>query len=722
MLEISQSTTRRVMLKLYLSSDHIAPATGKTLAVKLSKAGAAFADPSAGATTATEQANGWYYVDLSTADTGTLGDLVVRGTCTGCDDSERLFGVSKATNRGMTALPDVASGSAGAVLIDGTGTAAVTTTAGKVLLQATQPGVTIPTVTALTNLPAATTDWLSGAAVKADAVTKIQSGLATPTNITAGTISTVSGSVGSVAGNVSGSVGSVAGNVGGSVASVSGSVGGSVASISGVTFPANFSALAITATTGKVTVGTNSDKTGYTISGTKTTLDALRDFNPASDTVAHVTLVDTCTTNTDMRGTNSAYTGTPPTESAIAAAVFDLATTGHTNTGTFGAAVVASASGGLDPQDVADLVISGLGTVDANVVTWLGSAPNALAAGKVDATASVSLGATAPAGWINTAAFAAGATVPRVTLVDTLTTYTGNTPQTGDAYAIVNDATFGNAQLVRSKVPANSLSVAANNMSYVNVMQWNGAAVATPATSGVPTVALATAPPTAAQIRTEMDTSSTKLAHLDADVSSRSTFAGGAVASVAAPVAVASIAANAVNAAALASDAVTEIQNGLATATTLSTVAAQATAIKSVTDKIDTGLESDGGSGYQATTVFLSNAPTGSGGGGTSGPTAVEIRTEIDANSTQLAAIKSKTDTIPDSPAAVGSAMTLNLTQAVPTTNAAQTVGDALNAARAQGFGKWAKVGTALTLYAADGSTIVRTFTLDSDTNPASRS
>jgi hypothetical protein len=41
------------------------------------------------------------------------------------------------------------------------------------------------TVTTLTNLPAVTTDWLTAAGVQADAVTKIQNGLATPTNITA---------------------------------------------------------------------------------------------------------------------------------------------------------------------------------------------------------------------------------------------------------------------------------------------------------------------------------------------------------------------------------------------------------------------------------------------------------------------------------------------------------------------------------------------------------
>ncbi|MEO0449098.1 MAG: hypothetical protein AAFZ74_02125 [Pseudomonadota bacterium] len=48
---------------------------------------------------------------------------------------------------------------------------------------------------------------------------------------------------------------------------------------------------------------------------------ALNDFDPANDTVARVTLVDTTTTNTDMRGTNSAFLAasfvTPPTASAI---------------------------------------------------------------------------------------------------------------------------------------------------------------------------------------------------------------------------------------------------------------------------------------------------------------------------------------------------------------------------------------------------------------------
>lgn len=122
---------------------------------------------------------------------------------------------------------------ASVLLSSGTGTGQISLSSGAVLLQATQTGVTIPTVTNLTNAPTAgdltatmktsvttaataatpvaasvtgavgsiatdgitatsiAADAINAAAVKADAVTKIQTGLATPTNITAGTITTV---------------------------------------------------------------------------------------------------------------------------------------------------------------------------------------------------------------------------------------------------------------------------------------------------------------------------------------------------------------------------------------------------------------------------------------------------------------------------------------------------------------------------------------------------
>lgn len=92
---ITQSVAKRVVLKAFLSSDHISPATGKTIAVVISKNGAAFGNPNAGATNATEIGNGWYYVDLDTTDTGTLGPLVVRGTEGTIDPTEIAFSVEQ---------------------------------------------------------------------------------------------------------------------------------------------------------------------------------------------------------------------------------------------------------------------------------------------------------------------------------------------------------------------------------------------------------------------------------------------------------------------------------------------------------------------------------------------------------------------------------------------------------------------------------------------------
>lgn len=58
------------------------------------------------------------------------------------------------------------------------------------------------------------------------------------------------------------------------------------------------------------------------ISGDAQSATDLKDFadagyDPSTNKVQGVVLVDTCTTNTDMRGTDSAYTGTPPTVAAI---------------------------------------------------------------------------------------------------------------------------------------------------------------------------------------------------------------------------------------------------------------------------------------------------------------------------------------------------------------------------------------------------------------------
>ena len=115
-MSIPQSVGYTVMMKVYLSSDHVSPGTALTMAVVISKAGGAFGNPSAGASNATEVSNGWYKFALSTTDTNTVGDLVVRLTGTSADDSERVLQVVDANTGGLGALPAVAAGSAGCVM------------------------------------------------------------------------------------------------------------------------------------------------------------------------------------------------------------------------------------------------------------------------------------------------------------------------------------------------------------------------------------------------------------------------------------------------------------------------------------------------------------------------------------------------------------------------------------------------------------------------------
>lgn len=101
---IPQSVTIRVPLQAYLSSDHVSAATGLTIAITISQNGGAYANPSGGATNATEIASGSYYVDLSTTDTGTLGPLFVKGTSATMDTIIAIYNVVSATTLGASNL------------------------------------------------------------------------------------------------------------------------------------------------------------------------------------------------------------------------------------------------------------------------------------------------------------------------------------------------------------------------------------------------------------------------------------------------------------------------------------------------------------------------------------------------------------------------------------------------------------------------------------------
>jgi hypothetical protein len=96
-MQIPQSTAKIVMFKAYLDTDHTTEATGKTIAITISKNGGAFGNPNAGATNATEVSSGWYKVTLDTTDTGTLGPIAVRGAQADIDDVGVLFEVVVAT-------------------------------------------------------------------------------------------------------------------------------------------------------------------------------------------------------------------------------------------------------------------------------------------------------------------------------------------------------------------------------------------------------------------------------------------------------------------------------------------------------------------------------------------------------------------------------------------------------------------------------------------------
>ena len=224
---------------------------------------------------------GWYKMALSQAYTNG-NDISFNFTGTGaipqtvniittaCDPTT-------ATNFGITGIPAVASGSAGALLVDGTGTAAISNSSGKVLLQAAQkvdvdtiktnPVVnggtitfptnatlasttnitagTITTTTNLTNLPSIPANWLTATGIAAAALNgKGDWATTNPTNLTAAQIATgvwqdttagdftTPASVGlSVMNGVSLGTGLTVAAVSGAVGSVTGAVG----SVSGLT-------------------------------------------------------------------------------------------------------------------------------------------------------------------------------------------------------------------------------------------------------------------------------------------------------------------------------------------------------------------------------------------------------------------------------------------------------------------------------------------------------
>ena len=85
MAALKQSTVYTRMFLVVQTADHISGLTGASPTVNISKAGAAFG---AAAGSITEVANGWYKIALTTADTGTLGDLAYHITAASGDPTD----------------------------------------------------------------------------------------------------------------------------------------------------------------------------------------------------------------------------------------------------------------------------------------------------------------------------------------------------------------------------------------------------------------------------------------------------------------------------------------------------------------------------------------------------------------------------------------------------------------------------------------------------------
>ena len=161
-----------------------------------------------------------------------------------------------------------------------------------------------------------------------------------------------------------------------------------------------------------------------------------------------------------------------------------------------------------------------------------------------------------------------------------------------------------------------------------------------------------TAAAAASDLTTELQTglaTATALATAQADLDDIQTRLPAALVSGRIDASVGAMAANVMTAAAAASDLTTELQSGLATASSITTLTAyvdtEVAAIKAVTDKLDTAMEADSAV-YRFTTNALEQAPTGSG----SGLDAAGVRAAVGLASanldTQLGALQADTDNI----------------------------------------------------------------------------
>lgn len=105
-------------------------------------------------------------------------------------------------------------------------------------------------------------------------------------------------------------------------------------------------------------------------------------------------------------------------------------------------------------------------------------------------TVTASLGTNAPDGWIRTATFAAGAAIPRVTLADTVTAYTGNTPQTGDSFARIGTTGSGLTSVAQAATALSTANWTTARAGYLDNLSAGAVALHSDVTGLATTTAL----------------------------------------------------------------------------------------------------------------------------------------------------------------------------------------------------------------------------------------
>lgn len=252
MANLKQSTTFTRTFMMIQTSDHISGITGATVAVNISKAGATGA-AAAGTVTEVDSTHnpGLYKIALTTADTGTIGDLAFHCTATSADPTDFIDQVTaNILGDTLPANTTQIAGSAVSTASAQIGVNVVSYASGQAPLQPTVAARTLDISAAgnagidWANIDAPTTSQsLSGTTVATVTTTTTATNLTNAptagdftatmktsigTAVAASAVASVTGAVGSVTGNVggnvTGSVGSVSGNVGGNVTGSVGSV------------------------------------------------------------------------------------------------------------------------------------------------------------------------------------------------------------------------------------------------------------------------------------------------------------------------------------------------------------------------------------------------------------------------------------------------------------------------------------------------------------------